>query len=101
MLAAKASLVHGDDFNNEDPRVALARQKVDRAPKFIRDAKLGLQDQLTLTQFDADLPPEILEKVKRGAIETLLQRDRIVSGELGLPEDHPVVSGWPSRAPIA
>ena len=96
MLAAKTRLIRGDDFNYSDPRVALAKQTVEKAPDFIRDAELPLQDKLELAEFDADLPAKLLEKVKRNAIETLLVRDRVVRGEVGLPDNHPAVQGWAS-----
>ena len=68
MLSAKTRLIHGDDFDFDDPRVALAKQTVEKAPAFIREAKLGLRDKLALAEFDEDLPAEILEQVKRQAI---------------------------------
>jgi ParB/RepB/Spo0J family partition protein len=96
MLAAKTRLIRGDDFDYSDPRVALAKRTVEKAPAFICDAELPLQDKLELAEFDADLPAELLEKVKRKAIETLLVCDRVVRGEVGLPDNHPMVRGWAS-----
>ncbi|MCH8113098.1 MAG: hypothetical protein IH905_14285, partial [Proteobacteria bacterium] len=91
VVRAKMTLVHGDDFDFEDPRVGLVKQIVEKAPEFIREANLGLADKLTLAEFDEDLPAEILEQVKRKAIELLIARDQALDGGLPFPDDHPAI----------
>ena len=92
IIQAKMRLIHGDDFDFEDPRVGLIKQIVEKAPEFIREANLSLADKLVLAQFDEDLPAEILEEVKREATELLVARDQIISGEIGLPDNHQAIT---------
>ena len=91
VIRAKMTLVHGDDFDFEDPRVGLVKQTVEKAPEFIREASLGLEDKLILAKFDEDLPADILEKVKREAIEILVARNQALDGRLPFPDDHPAI----------